>query len=129
MPALEPLACVRVVAGRDSLDAAEFPEGAVVVRISPDEALVVGDLTPDAVGIVDEHAIVVGDSGWSGVWVSADESARILATTCEWALPVDRPSSAQGMVAGLPAKLWLESDRTLILVPSALAAEFEERTR
>ena len=41
--------------------------------------------------------------------------------------PSARPTLAQGEVAGIPAKLWFETGRTLILTPSPFAAAFQRR--
>jgi hypothetical protein len=127
VPELEPLAAVRVVAAPGALNARGVPDGAIVLRIAPDEALVVGPSDPGEVEVADEHAIVATDGGWSGAWVTPEEAAGILAAGAEWEPATDRPVLAQGMVAGIPAKLWLEPDRALIVVQSVLAAELAER--
>jgi len=38
-----------------------------------------------------------------------------LERSCEWELPRARPAFAQGMVAGLPLKLWFEPERVLLI--------------
>ena len=52
-----------------------------------------------------------------------------MAPHVEWHLPVDRPAFAQGRVAGVPAKLWLETDRVLLVTATAHADELAERLR
>ena len=46
----------------------------------------------------------------------------------DWELPSGRPALAQGLVAAVPAKLWLEADGTARLIClAAYAAELHER--
>jgi hypothetical protein len=109
------------------LDSAPWPSGSLVLRTAADEALVmppVADLL-----LADPHAIIVAEGGFSGVWLAADEALAFLERACEWELPPERPAFAQGAVAGLPAKLWLEAERVLVLVPSPYMYDFEERLR
>ena len=42
-------------------------------------------------------------------------------------MPSARPALAQGAIAGIAAKVWVEAERVLILVPAPFVAEFEER--
>jgi hypothetical protein len=42
-------------------------------------------------------------------------------------VPNGRPAFAQGAVAGIPTKLWLEDDQVLFIVPAPYAADFAER--
>lgn len=114
----------RVVSTPEALTATEFPADLIVLPIAPDERLVVGS-TPFVVP--DPHAIVVRDAGWSGRWFDAADVDALLDRHCPWERPLDRPSFAQGMVAGLPVKLWQTDERTLVLVPHVFALEFDER--
>lgn len=124
---LDRLAVTRVVASPDALDDLD-PAVGLVVRTAPDEVLVVGD-GPDAPTVVvgDDHAIVIEDTGWCGRWLSAAEAERFLAAECAWPRPTARPAMAQGMVAGLAVKLWLETDRTLLVVAHVSAEDLEAR--
>ena len=45
----------------------------------------------------------------------------------EWPLPETRPVLVQGTIAGVPAKLWLEEDRALLLTLAAYRHELESR--
>ncbi len=119
------LEATRVVASRAALDELERVEGSTALRIASDEALVLGPLDPRAVP--DEHAIVERETGFSSLWASGAEAAALLARTCDWRLPSERPVLAQGALAGVPAKLWFEDDRVLFVVPAPLAHELEER--
>jgi hypothetical protein len=124
---LERLTATRVVALKAALDAAAWPPGALVVRLAPDEALVAAEVSAAVIG--DAHAIVERETGFSSVWLE-DETARdFLERECDWELPTARPAFAQGMVAGLPVKMWFEHDRVLFVVASPFAADLTERLR
>jgi glycine cleavage system aminomethyltransferase T len=123
------LETTRLVARPDALDGAAWPEDLLPLRVAPDEVLLVGRGAPDALaGLVDDpHAIAIADSSFVGLWLSAEEAASVLARTCEWAMPEARPAFAQGAVADLPVKLWLEAERTLLVVPAPFATDLVER--
>ncbi len=80
------------------------------------------------VQVDDLHAIVREDAGWSGVWVNRAPSEAYLQASCSWPRPSVRPAFAQGAIAHLPVKLWLTEERTLFVFPTALTADFVERT-
>lgn len=124
MLVLEQLVTTRVVSTPAALASTEFADGLLVLPLAPDERLVIGD-APFVVP--DPHAIVVTDPGWAGRWFTPAEAAEILLHHCAWEPPPERPSFAQGMVAGLPVKLWQTARHTLLLVPRVYASEFEER--
>lgn len=124
MPELKPIQATRIVATPAALDAAVWPQDALALRIAPDEALVTTTVSADIVD--DPHAIVAPDAGFVGAWVGADEALEFLERCCEWEIPRERPAFAQGAVAGLPVKLWLEEERVLFLVPAPYAADLEE---
>ena len=75
----------------------------------------------------DPHAIIVPEAGFAGAWLPIDEAMAFLSRECEWELPHERPTFAQGAVAGLAMKLWFEHDRVLIIVPAPFAHELEDR--
>jgi hypothetical protein len=100
--------------------------GAIVMRVAPDEVLAIATEFPE---LRDPHAIVEFDDGYAGIWLSEAEAQDFLSRSCEWAPPTERPAFAQGAVAGLPAKLWFEQKRVLILVPAPYAMDLEERLR
>lgn len=124
MPVLERIHATRLVAAPAALEAVRWPTGAVVLRTAPDEALVIPTCTPE---VSDPHAIVESEHGFSGMWFSAEDIRSLLERHCEWAAPAERPTFAQGSIAEIPAKIWLEQKRALVLVPAPYAAEFEER--
>ena len=121
---LDRMAATRIVSTPAALDAMTTPDDVVVMRVAADEVFI---FPPTEVTVDDEWAIIKQDSYLAGAWISAEESDRILLHLCEWEVPSARPTFAQGMVAGIPCKLWLETDRTLIMVPAPYVAEMEER--
>ncbi|CAN5424092.1 hypothetical protein BH20CHL6_BH20CHL6_09880 [soil metagenome] len=124
MPALETLPGLRVVASPAALDAASWSEGAIVLRFAPDDAFALG---AEEIKVADEHAIVAPESGYMGTWLTADELSDRVVPHIEWPLPSGRPALAQGLIAGVPAKLWLDDDRALLLCAAAYAHELAER--
>ena len=127
MRVVERLNATRIVATPAAIDTAVWPQGALVLRLAPDEVLVTA---PVIVGGVDDpHAIVERETGFSAVWVDNYLAMDFLERECDWELPRPRPAFAQGLVAGLPLKLWFEQDRVLMVVASPFAADLAERLR
>ncbi len=124
MPELKPIRTTRIVATKEALDQLSVPDGCLALRVAPDEMLV---LPPTEVEVADAYAIVIEDSSFAGVWWDSAEMLAILERSCEWEIPTERPKFAQGMIAGIPAKLWLENDSILLICPLAYAAEMEQR--
>lgn len=128
-PRLRRLEASRVSATPGPLDAliAEppWPAGALAFRTAPDELLVTA--TPDFEVAGDPHAIVERETAFSYVWLDEATAARFLDRECEWRRPDARPALAQGEVAGIPAKLWFEAGRILILMPAPFADAFQRR--
>ena len=137
MPALERFVGTRIVALPVAIDAAVWPEGALVFRLAPDEVLVTAIVNATAIG--DPHAIVEPETGFSSVSLDHVVAIDLLERECDWELPrmgqwgngspEDRPAFAQGLVAGLPVKVWFERDRVLFIVASPFAADLMERLR
>lgn len=125
MPELKRLTMTRIVSTPTALDQVVWPTETRVMRIAPDEVLILPELAQ--IEIDDPHVIVVTESGFAGLWLDASSAAEILAQTCQWELPSSRPAFAQGAVADIPTKLWFEPDQTLFIVPAPYAADFEER--
>ncbi len=126
MPGLEAILGLRVMASPKALDAAPWASEAVVLRFAPDDAFAIG---ATGVDLADEHAIVAAETGFVGVWLTTDELIERVVPHIEWPLPVARPALAQGLIAGVPAKLWLAEDRALLLCAGAYAHELTERLR
>jgi len=124
--ALETLPGLRVVATPESLDGALWSEDAIVLRFAPDDAFAIG---MSDVALADDDAIVEPERGFVGTWLTRDELVDHVQPHIEWPLPAARPALAQGLIAGVPAKLWLEDDRALLLCAAAYAHELTERLR
>ncbi|MDP2289691.1 MAG: hypothetical protein Q8M22_00790 [Actinomycetota bacterium] len=114
----------RIIAEPAALDAAPWPAGSHVVRISSDDAYVIGSVEPTVPP--DPHAIVTPELGFSMAAVL--DVAALAEQHIEWELPADRPALAQGQIAGVPAKLVLHADgSTQLLVACAARHELEGR--
>ncbi|MGH2488376.1 MAG: hypothetical protein ACRDFR_01985 [Candidatus Limnocylindria bacterium] len=125
MRAPEPIRGARVVAAAEVLDALPpVPDSHVALRMAHDELFVLGP--GRFMAIVPEPGIVEAESGIVGWWLSRDELAEVLHHV-EWSVPATRPVLLQGLVAGVPAKLWLAEDRSLLICPAAYAHELTER--
>jgi hypothetical protein len=125
VPACEPLRGWRIIADAAALDAAEWPPGGELLRISADDAVMFGAEAPV---LDDPHAIVTPEHGFAGATLLPSEVTTLAATHIEWQLPAHRPALAQGQIAGVPAKLALRADGSaLLLVACALRNELEGR--
>lgn len=120
MPEFERFPATRIVATPAALDQL----AGEVLRLAPDEALVLGD---EPLKVDDEHAIVLSDHSFQGAWFEKVLADEILARYCEWEPPAS--GFAQGAVAGIPTKLWFKNDLVLMLVQAPYAAELLERLR
>jgi len=129
VPELERLRATRIVAKPAALDAVAWREDLLVLRIAPDEIMLLGPADwHDQIEEKDSYAIIEQDDGFVGVWLNEVES-DFLATACEWELPKERPAFAQGAVAGIPGKLYFDhiAGQILIIVPAPYAADLQER--
>ncbi len=127
-PVVERLRATCIVATPADLDQLGQAEGGVRLRTAPDELLLIGERATPPV-IADPHAIIFTETGLVGSWMPVEQALEILARTCEWELPANRPAFAQGMVAGLPVRLWLEPERILFVTAAPFAADLAERLR
>jgi hypothetical protein len=119
----EPIHALRVVASPDALDDLAWTDEVAALRLAPDDLLAVGAASVQVNG---EH-LVVDEAGFVGWWLTPDEVREHVLPHVDWPLPSSRPALAQGLVAGVPAKLWLSEDRALLLCAAAYAHELEER--
>ena len=122
MRAPEALSGVRVVASPDTLDALAWPDGVAALRLAPDDLFVL-----DGAQVEVAPALVEEETGFVGWWLTLEELHDHVLEHVDWPLPVSRPALAQGLIAGVPAKLWLTQDRALLLCAAAYAHELEER--
>ena len=127
MPVLDRWNGTRIVALPRALDAADWPQGALALRLAADEVLVTAAV--DAAVVDDPHAIVERETGFSFLWLEHAAAIDFLERECDWELPDGRPAFAEGLVAGLPLKIWFERNRVLFVVASPFAADLTERLR
>jgi hypothetical protein len=113
-----------VVASPATLDDLAWPEGMTALRFAADDVLLVGEAT---MTFGNEPAIIEKEVGFVGWWLTPDELATAVLPHVDWPLPSSRPALAQGLVAGVPAKIWLTDDRALLLCAAAYAHELAER--
>jgi hypothetical protein len=113
---------MRVVASPAALDAQAWPDGVVALRFAADDLFALGATTAEA-----RDGLVEEERGFVGWWLTVEELHEHLLEHIDWPLPAERPALAQGMVAGVPAKLWLSHDRVLLLTSAAYAHELMER--
>ena len=112
----------RVVAEPRAIDRLDV---AIALRLAPDDVLVLDDARPT---VDDPHAIEVAERGFVAWELGPGELDALAHGHIEWPLPSIRPGVAQGLVAQVPAKLWLRDDGTALLVcAAALAVELMER--
>ena len=121
---LERLEATRIVAAPGALDEVESPDGGHLVRLAPDDLLVIPP--PERVDVADPYAIIEPETGFSAAWFDRSELARLQAVST-WEFPRRRPDFAQGHLAGIPVKMLFEEDGILVLVPAVLTHHLEER--
>ena len=126
MPAPETVYARRIVATPAAIDALAALQ-ASILRVAPDEAIVFGD-NPRLV-VDDIHAIIEGETGLTSLRFATLEFTAKVRPHIEWELPHARPALAQGLVAAVPCKLWLDDDHVLVICASAVADELAERLR
>ncbi len=124
MPGPEVVRGVRVVADPSALDLADWPEGAEVLRLAPDDALVLG---VTAVRVDDPHAIVEPDHGWVLLRFDHAGFAARVRPHIDWVVSAAAGTLAQGLVAGVPAKVLVDTDGVRLLCGAAYAHELIER--
>ena len=125
MRELKRLHATRIMASKEALDAAIWPEGSLVLRFAQDEAFVMPPVSqPD---LSDPYAIVIEENGFAGVWVEPGYADSFLRSSAEWQPPSVRPTFTQGAIAGIPAKVYFEEDRVLIITRAPYTHDFEER--
>lgn len=124
VPAPDFLPAMRVVAEPAALDSAAWPPSAIVMRLAPDEALIVGGSVPP---LDDHHALVEPEEGFVGVEMVRADVREWMVREAEWEIPDSGPCFAQGMVAGLPVKIWANGDRALVATRAALRHDLGER--
>ena len=126
---------VRVVASPDALDAADWQDAGpgpdefepLILRFAPDEAFAVG---ATGVHLDDPDAIVEPELGYTAIMFPVDEFIDVVLPRMEWALEPTRPAFGQGSIAGVPAKLYIDSTgAATVFVMGAYLDDFLSRLR
>ncbi len=124
MPDFEILRGYRVVSSAADVDAIASATSGVALRFAPDDLFLIADEPPTASS---PFAIVEDEVGYVGMWLTPQQFAATVARHIDWSIPADCPALAQGLIAGVPAKIWLTDDRVLLLTNGAYAHELGER--
>ena len=122
MRAPELLHGLRVVAKPVALDAAVLPDGATMLRVAPDDAIVVGAAT---LTLDDPFAIIEPEYAFVHWRLTTEEFADVT-HHIEWPLPA-AGQLGQGLIAGVPAKIMIASEHVVLIVSAGLAHELLER--
>lgn len=112
---------LRVVASPEAISAAVWRDDGpgpdefepLVLRLADDDAYAIG---ATGVEIDDPDAIVEQETGFIALMFPADEFVDIVIPHLEWPPPMGRPALAQGAIAGVPAKLYLDSTGAAIVL-------------
>jgi hypothetical protein len=118
----EELHGLRVVAEPDAIDSAMAEHHGTVLRIAPDDALV---LDTSTISVDDPHAIVEPEHAFVH-WRLTPHEFTDVARHIEWPLPAIG-ELGQGLIAGVPAKIAIGQDDVLLVVSASLAHELMER--
>jgi hypothetical protein len=118
----ELLSGLRIVAKPAAIDAAVLPEGATMLRIAPDDAIVAGAAT---LSVDDPNAIVEPEYAFVH-WRLTPAELEGITDHIEWALPAEG-RLGQGLIAGVPAKVLITPDHVLLIVSAGLAHELSDR--
>jgi hypothetical protein len=105
---------VRVVATPGAIDGAAWQDAGpgpedfqpLILRLAPDEALAIG---ATGVRLDDPDAIAEAEVGYVALMFPVDEFIDHVLPRIEWPAPATRPAFAQGSIAGVPAKLYIDS--------------------
>jgi hypothetical protein len=105
---------VRVVASPEAIDRATWEDAGpgrdefepLVLRFAPDEAFAVG---ATGVELADPDAIAEPEAGYLAVMFPVDEFVDYVLPRIEWPPPATRPAFTQGSIAGVPAKLYIDT--------------------
>lgn len=124
---------VRVVATPAAIDGAAWQDAGpgpdefepLILRFSPDEAFAVG---ATGVHIDDADAITEPELGFTAVMFPVDEFIDVVLPKIEWPVPPTRPAFCQGSIAGVPAKLYIDSTgAATVFVQAAYLDDFLSR--
>ena len=118
----ESVSLLRIISTPAALDGAAWPRDTAYFRTAPDAAVVLGDEAP---ALDDPDAVVFEDTSWETVVLAPEIGSAVMAAHATWPPPAG--GFAQGAVAGIGVKLWVDSESWLFLVPGAYGFDFAER--
>jgi hypothetical protein len=112
---------MRVVASPEAIDHALWQDAGpgpdefepLVLRLAPDEVFAIG---ATGVEIDDPDAIVEQEAGYIALMFPADEFVDAVIPHLEWQAPMERPAFAQGAIAGVPTKLYIDPTGAAIVL-------------
>jgi hypothetical protein len=113
---------LRVVAKPAAIDAILMPADGVMLRIAPDDAIVVGAV---ALTVDDPFAIIEPEYAFVHWRLTPAEFAPVT-DHIEWPLPA-LGLLGQGLIAGVPAKIIIGPNDVLLVVSAGLAHDLAER--
>lgn len=126
---------VRVVGAPEAIDTALWQDAGpgpdefepLVLRFAPDEAFAVG---ATGVRIDDSDAIAAPEVGYVAAMFPVDEFADFVVPHVEWPLPAERPAFAQGLIAGVPVKIYIDpTGAATVFLPIAYLSDFLARVQ
>lgn len=105
---------IRVVATPEAIDRATWEDAGpgpddfepLILRFAPDEAFAVG---ATGVQIADPDAIAEPETGYLALMFPVDEFVDVVLPRIDWPAPATRPAFTQGSIAGVPAKLYIDT--------------------
>ena len=116
---------MHVVASPEAIDRARWQDAGpgpdefepLLLRLAPDEVFAIGAI---GVEIEDPDAIVEHEAGYIALMFPADEFVDAVIPHLEWPAPMERPAFAQGAIAGVPSKLYIDpTGAAIVLVLAA----------
>jgi hypothetical protein len=113
---------LRVVARPSALDAVVAPDGGLVLRIAPDDAIVTGTAV---LSVDDPYAIVEPEYAFLH-WRLTPTEFEAIRRHIEWPVPA-AGELGQGLIAAVPAKIMVAADHVLLIVSASLADDLAER--
>lgn len=116
---------VSTPAAIDAIDTSQALNDRLLLRTAADELLIVPPT--EEIELADPYAIIVEDASYSALSLDEPDAQHILSHICLWELPSERPAFAQGAIAGIATKLYLEEERVLVIVSTPYAEEMSER--
>jgi hypothetical protein len=122
-----------VVATPEAIDAAAWQDAGpgpgefepLILRFAPDEAFGVG---ATGVPLDDPEAIVEPELGYTAIMFPVDEFIDVVLPRIEWPVAPTRPAFCQGAIAGVPAKLYIDTTgAATVFVMSSYLDDFLSR--